>query len=48
VYEALIKMGVDKKRLDYKGYGHDKPAYDVNSLWENAQNRRVDFTIVSM
>lgn len=48
VYDALLQMGVDKKRLQYKGFGHDNPAYDVNVLWENAKNRRVDFTIVSM
>lgn len=48
VYDALVRMGVDKKRLKFKGFGHDKPQYDVNSLWENAKNRRVDFTIVSM
>lgn len=48
VYDELVKMGVDKKRMTYKGFGHDKPAYDVNSMWENAKNRRVDFTIVSL
>lgn len=48
VYDALVKMGVDKKRMTYVGYGHDKPLYDVNSAWENAKNRRVDFTIVSI
>lgn len=48
VYKALIKLGVDKKRMTYKGYGNSKPAYDVNSQWENAKNRRVDFTIVSL
>ncbi|HYG51179.1 MAG TPA: OmpA family protein, partial [Flavobacteriales bacterium] len=48
VYKALVKLGVDKKRMSYKGYGNSKPAYDVNSQWENAKNRRVDFTIVSL
>ncbi|MFI5203180.1 MAG: OmpA family protein [Flavobacteriales bacterium] len=48
VYSELIKLGVDKKRLQFKGFGHDKPAYDVNSLWENAKNRRVDFTIIEL
>lgn len=48
VFKALVKLGVDRKRMKVKGYGHDKPMYDVNSLWENAKNRRVDFTILTM
>jgi hypothetical protein len=48
VFQALIKLGVPKSRMKYKGYGSDKPAYDVNTQWENAKNSRVDFTIVSL
>lgn len=48
VYKFLVKMGIDKKRLEFKGFGSDKPMGDVNTGAGNAQNRSVDFTILEM
>ena len=48
VYHYLIKMGIDKKRLEYKGHGYDKPVGDISTGAGNAQNRSVDFTILEM
>jgi OOP family OmpA-OmpF porin len=46
VMKALIKKGIDKKRLSAKGYGEEKPL-DTNDTEEGrANNRRVEFHIV--
>jgi outer membrane protein OmpA-like peptidoglycan-associated protein len=39
-------LGVDKHRMSYKGFGYSKPIYNTTDKALNAQNRRVDFTIV--
>jgi OmpA-OmpF porin, OOP family len=45
VVDALVKAGVEKKRLKSIGYGMDKPI-DVNTTEEGkANNRRVEFHI---
>jgi OOP family OmpA-OmpF porin len=41
VYEALIKLGIDKNRLSYKGYGEENPVASNDTKEGRAQNRRV-------
>ena len=48
VKHALIELGVPRNRLEHKGFGYSKPAYDVDNLWENHKNKRVDFTILEI
>ena len=46
VYDFLIKAGIPKERLQYKGYGSTKPKVD-NSTEEGKQlNRRIEFRIL--
>ncbi len=47
VYEYLIKGGIDKKRLDFKGYGFSKPLSDNKTKEGMAMNRRTAFKIIS-
>lgn len=43
VYDRLIQMGVDKKRLTYKGYGETQPDIkDAATDEEHQKNRRVE------
>lgn len=48
VYEYLLKKGIDKKRLSYKGFGSTMPLYPIpeNSEFERDENRRVEIMIV--
>jgi OOP family OmpA-OmpF porin len=41
VYEALIKQGVDKKRLKFAGYGAENPIAPNTTPQGRAKNRRV-------
>lgn len=48
VFDELLKMGVARKQMSFKGFGNTKPLFDTNDAWENAKNRRVDFTILKL
>lgn len=48
VYDYLIKEGIDKKRLKYKGYGSERPIATNKTENGRAQNRRVEFKITQM
>ena len=46
VYNYLVSNGIDKKRLDYKGYGPNRPVAP-NTTEEGRQlNRRIEFKII--
>ncbi len=46
VYKYLLKLGVPKERLSYKGYSDTKPIVIPEKTEEDeAKNRRVDFII---
>ncbi len=48
VVDALVKKGIDKTRLTYKGYGFDKPIA-TNKTPEGRQlNRRTEFKVTKM
>ncbi|WP_281950801.1 OmpA family protein [Nitrosophilus kaiyonis] len=42
VYDELIKLGIEKDRLSYKGYGETMPIADNSTEEGRAQNRRVE------
>ena len=42
VYEELIKLGISKDRLTYKGYGETMPIADNSTKEGRAKNRRVE------
>ncbi|MFT3679019.1 MAG: OmpA family protein [Ferruginibacter sp.] len=44
VKAQLVSMGIDKERLQAKGYGQSKPIDDKNTVAAKAMNRRVEFT----
>ncbi|HBQ16016.1 MAG TPA: cell envelope biogenesis protein OmpA, partial [Myxococcales bacterium] len=46
VVEYLAGRGVDRDRLDYRGYGPDNPVAPNDSPEGRALNRRVEFTIL--
>ncbi|MGM0649587.1 MAG: OmpA family protein [Bacteroidota bacterium] len=48
VVDYLVDMGIDKSRLEYKGYAYLKPI-DTNDTEEGRQNnRRVEFKVLSV
>jgi outer membrane protein OmpA-like peptidoglycan-associated protein len=47
VVDWLVRSGIDRNRLASKGYGETRPVVPNDSDEHRAQNRRVDFTIVS-
>ena len=46
VYYYLINYGIDKKRLDYKGYGEVSPIADNNTNQGRSLNRRTSFRVI--
>jgi OmpA-OmpF porin, OOP family len=46
VYDHLIKAGVPQNRLEYKGYGQDKPEYPNDTEENRKKNRRIEFRII--
>ena len=47
VLKELRRLGVDDRRLSYKGYGEEKPLTDNQTPASRAQNRRVEILIVT-
>lgn len=48
VYTFLVRNGIDKSRMTYRGFGHRFPIYDIElSEEERTANRRVEIKIVS-
>jgi outer membrane protein OmpA-like peptidoglycan-associated protein/tetratricopeptide (TPR) repeat protein len=47
VVEYLVKQGILRTRLEYKGYGPTQPVAKNNTADGRAQNRRVEFKILS-
>lgn len=46
VYEYLIKLGINKSRLDYKGFGESKPIESNRTEDGRSRNRRTEFVII--
>ena len=47
VVDYIIKQGVASDRLEYKGYSFNQPIADNNTKEGRAQNRRVEFKVLS-
>jgi OOP family OmpA-OmpF porin len=47
VIEWLMNKGVDQERLNYIGFGKEKPLFDNMSEENRAKNRRVEFRVIN-
>lgn len=47
VVDYLVEQGVAEDRLEYKGYSFNQPIADNNTAEGRAQNRRVEFKVLS-
>ncbi len=47
VYYFLINNGIDKSRLETKGFGNKKPLFPEKTPRERELNRRVELTVIS-
>lgn len=47
VVDYLVEQGVSEDRLEYKGYSFNQPIADNNTAEGRAQNRRVEFKVLS-
>ncbi len=45
--DKLIEYGVSPERLDWDGYGDQKPVADNNTAQGRKKNRRIEFKIIS-
>lgn len=45
IYNYLIKEGIDKKRLQFMGFGEDKPIASNDTSQGRKKNRRVEFLV---
>lgn len=48
IADFLIGKGIDKKRIEYKGYGETKPIDNNDTEEGRSNNRRVEFKIIRM
>ena len=46
VYEALIALGIEPPRLDYRGYGESRPVDTNDSEGGRSRNRRTSFVVL--
>jgi outer membrane protein OmpA-like peptidoglycan-associated protein len=48
VYNILVKNGIDKSRMTYRGFGSEKPIYPLPEKTEEERvaNRRVEIEIL--
>ncbi len=46
VYDYLMSNGINKKQLNYKGYGETQPAFDNGTEEGKQKNRRTEFLVV--
>lgn len=47
VYQELLNSNISKDRLEYKGYGEEKPKFDNKTRENRAKNRRVEGVLVT-
>lgn len=48
VVDYLIEQGIDENRLEYKGYGSEKPVGDNESETGRTENRRTELTVTKI
>ena len=46
VYQFVVEMGIDPRRIKYKGYGSTKPLAPNDSEANRQLNRRIEFKIL--
>ena len=47
VVDHLVSMGIDRKRLSWKGFGKSEPVADNNTAAGRQKNRRVEYKVLS-
>lgn len=46
IYAYLLKQGISKERLTFKGFGEKEPVNSNNTVLGRKKNRRVEFKIL--